>query len=177
MFPIQFSIKISYKDFYDFFRFSTNKKKHYKRIPLFLFALFMLYIVLIYRSLILMDYESVGYYSFIFMLLIGYYLWYILLVPKSAFKSLSLVYSFENTYSFEEDKYSIKIDTDAYKELIESKYYVLFQAFLTEKYLYLYTQKNAAHIIPLASLSGEQVDALRGVLRRHLASKFIDYSN
>ena len=136
-----------------------------------------MYVMLIFQTFVWMDYLSVGYYSFIFSLLVAYYLWYIYLLPKNTFKALPVSSLFERAYSFEENMYSMNIDTDSYKESLEAKYYLLFKAYLTDQYLYLYTQKNVVQIILCSSFSDEQLKALKAALRRHLTFKFIDYSN
>ncbi len=160
-----------YVKFFRFFNFKTGWKKYL--IPAATVIL-LLMAVEIFITVTYSDNASIIFLEIfmgILLVFLLFYLWYIM--PLVSYKLSSKLYSIENCYTWYNDHFIVKTDTDGITSTSNIKYTSLLKTVEAEGYLYLYMTKNQAHIIPKNSFTTGTWTELSSALKTTLAERYL----
>lgn len=100
-------------------------------------------------------------------------LYYYFLLPKKQFKAMANTQNTQNTFVFEEDKFSVTSSNKSLEEKGIFNYDVLLKVKETREYLILYIRKNVAFVVDKSTFENGTSEDLQKTLKPMLGKKYI----
>ncbi len=100
-------------------------------------------------------------------------LYYYFLLPKKQYKAMANTQNTQNTFVFEEDKFSVSSSNKSLDEKGVFNYDVLLKVKETKEYLILYIRKNTAFVVDKSTFENGTSEDLQKTLKPMLGKKYI----
>lgn len=107
------------------------------------------------------------------MLFMTVYMWFIM--PLIGYKLSAKLYSIDNYFTWYEDHFTVKVDSEDVSSTSNYTYEGLLKACEYQDSLYLYVTKNQAHLVPKDSFTKGTWNELKAILINELGDRFKTY--
>jgi ABC-type multidrug transport system fused ATPase/permease subunit len=169
---IEVSTRISKQLYRDFFWFNLSKARHFRVIiPLNLAFISLLTVSVFLLSAAAADTSALLMAFLVLMMLVLLFFIYII-QPMLLFNRLYDRLTMAQQYVFRDDVFEVRSEEPISKGQSENRYEVLYKAFETDDYFFLYIGPAVAYLLRKADFAPGAPEELRAKLREKLGRKF-----